>query len=155
VEPVTPRDAQKIVAAYLEVVEAHAAAEIYPGSLRDLPHSKEIIKAAFRTSTRALAASGQLSQELRDYLEIAYVSLADYVDDEGVTLLREYRRAGDELAAGPRLTKDKAATDAWRRVTEQSRLAGQLARAISVEADGLRAEFRSWQAAQGIAPFST
>jgi hypothetical protein len=152
VDLVTPRDAQKIVAAYLEVVEAHAAADVYPGSLRDLPHPKETIRTAFRVSTTALSGSGQLTAELREYLEIAYVSLADYVDDEGAALLREYTRAGEELAAGPRLAREKTGTDAWHRLTEQSRLAGQLARTISAEADELRAEFRSWHPALPAGP---
>lgn len=142
--PSTPRDAQSIVAAYLKVVEAHAAADVYPGSLRDLPHPKEIIRAAFKVSIAALVADRRLTSELREYLEIAYVSLADYVDEEGAALLREYARAGEELAADPRLAREKASSDAWRRVSEQSRLAGQLARTISAEADRLRTEFRSW-----------
>lgn len=143
-DPNTPRDAQSIVTAYLKIVEAHASADLYPGSLRDLPHPKETIRAAFRVSTIALITSGQLTADLREYLEVAYVSLADYVDEEGVTLLREYARAGEELAADGRLAREKVVTDAWRRVTEQSGLAGQLARAISTEAEELRAEFRSW-----------
>jgi len=138
------RDAQRIVADYLKVVEAHAAQEVYPGSLRDLPHSKEIIRSAFRTAIEGLVTSGQLTSELRDYLEVGYVSLADYVDDEIVTLMREYRRAGEELAEDKRLAKEKLTTGAWQRVTEQSRLAGELARNISDEADRLREEFRSW-----------
>jgi gas vesicle protein len=145
VDPESPRDAQSIVAAYLKVVEAHAATEVYPGSLRELPYSKELIRAAFKTSTTALAAADKLTPELRDYLEVAYVSLADYVEEESVTLLREYKRAGEELAADRRLAREKAATDAWRRVTEQSRLAGQVAKAINDESDRLRTEFRSWQ----------
>lgn len=148
-DPAAPADAQRIVAAYLEIVQADTEADVYPGSLRDLPHSKEIIRTAFRTSTRALAATGQLTEDLREYLEIAYVSLADYLDDEGVALLREYRQAGEALTAGPRLARDKAASDAWRRVAEQSRLAGRLAHAISVEADQLRVEFRSWWGGNG------
>ena len=140
-----PREAQRIVADYLKVVEAHAAEDVYPGSLRDLPHGKETIRAAYRTATVALAAGGQLTPELRDYLEVGYVSLADYVDDECVTLLREYGRAGEELAGDQRLARDKVTTDAWRRVSEQSRLAGELARTISAEGERLRAEFRSWQ----------
>jgi hypothetical protein len=145
VDPNNPRDAQGIVSAYLKIVEAHAAADVYPGSLRDLPESKEIVRTAFKVSTTALIGTGQLTSELREYLEVAYVSLADYVDEEAVTLLREYARAGEELAADSRLVREKVTTDAWRRVTEQSRLAGQLARTISAEADLLRAEFRSWQ----------
>ena len=144
-DPITPRDAQSIVAAYLKVVESHAAQEVYPGSVRDLPHSKEIIRAAFRTATNTLASIGELTPELRDYLEVAYVSLADYLEEDSVALLREYRRAGEELAADRRLAREKTATDAWRRISEQSGLAGQLARAISDEVDRLRAEFRSWQ----------
>ena len=31
-------------------------------------------------------STGQLTSELRDYLEIAYVSLADYLDDETAAL---------------------------------------------------------------------
>ena len=112
--------------------------------LRDLPDPKPTIRAAFETSTKALVTAGQMTDELRDYLEIAYVSLADYVDDESVALLREYAHAGQELAAERRIVRDKVTTDAWRRVAEQSRLAGQLARAISAEADELRVEFRSW-----------
>lgn len=146
-DPSTPADAQGIVAAYLTLVEAHASADVYPGSLHDLPHPKETIRAAFKTSTMALIGGGQMTTELREYLEIAYVSLADYVDDEGATLLREYVQAGQELAAGSRLAHEKTTTDAWRRVTEQSRLAGQIAVTISVEANRLRAEFRSWQSA--------
>ena len=146
-DPNNPADAQGIVAAYLKSVEAHATADVYPGSLRDLPHPKETIRAAFKTSVAALASAGHLTTELCEYLEIAYVSLADYLDDEGATLLREYARAGEELAAESRIASEKTVTDAWRRVTDQSRLAGQIARAISIDADGLRAEFRSWQSA--------
>jgi hypothetical protein len=144
VDPNTPHDAQSIVAAYLKMVEAHAAADVYPGSLRDLPHPKETIRSAFKISTMALVTTGQLTADLREYLEIAYVSLADYVNEEGATLLREYARAGEELAADGRLAREKTTTDAWQRVTEQSRLAGRLAKTISTEADELRAEFRSW-----------
>ena len=143
-ESLTPQEAQRIVAAYLKVVEAHTEANVYPCTLDDLPQSKDTIRGAFKTSVAALAASGQLTAELRDYLEIGYVSLADYVSGECMTLLREYRRAGEELAGDLRLAKDKVGTDAWRRLSEQSRLAGELAREISTEADRLREEFRSW-----------
>jgi hypothetical protein len=141
----TPLDAQRIVAAYLKMVEAHATTNAYPCSIGDLPHSRETMRAAFRTCVVTLASTEQWTLEMRDYLEIAYVSLADYVDDECVTLLREYGRAGQEFAADHRLAREKVAMDAWRRLGEQSQLAGQLARAMSEDADRLRAEFRSWQ----------
>lgn len=143
-----PQDAQAIVAAYLQAAEAHAAADVYPNSLRDLPYPKELIREAFRTSTAVLVETDQLTPELRDYLEVAYVSLADYLDDECVALLREYARAGQQLAADQRLAREKVNSEAWRRLSEQSRLAGELAREISAEAERLRAEFRSWQRAE-------
>src|SRR5262249_35912525 len=83
---------------------------------------------------------------LREYLETGYVSLADYMDPECAALLREYARAGEEFAADRRMTREKLATDAWQRLSEQSRLAGELARAIGDEAERLRHEFRSWRA---------
>ena len=143
-DPLQPRDAQRIVAAYLQIVEAHAVQEVYPGRLRDLPYPKDAIRTAFRTSTQALIEGRQLTDELRDYLEIAYVSLADYVEEEFAALLRDYVQAGAELAVDNRPSRDKTATDAWRRVTAGSRLAGEIAQTISAEADRLRAEFRSW-----------
>jgi hypothetical protein len=146
-DPNVPADAQGMVAAFLTVVETHATADVYPGSLRDLPHPKETIRAAFKTTVTTLVSTSQLTAELREYLEIAYVSLADYVGDESATLLREYTHAGQELSADSRPVRERVTTDAWRRVTEQSRLAGQIALAISVEADALRGEFQSWQPA--------
>jgi hypothetical protein len=143
-DPAVPSDAQRIVAAFLELVEAHAAADVYPGSTRDLPDSKTRICAAFRTSVLTLASTGQLTSELSDYLEIAYVSLADYLDDEAAELLREYHHAGEALAEDRRLAREKTATDAWRQVTEQSRLVAQVAQSISTEGERLRAEFQSW-----------
>ena len=143
-DPLTPHEAQRIVASYLKVVEAHTETNVYPCSIDELPESKEIIRAAFRTCIAALGSTGELTSELRDYLEVAYVSLADYVSAECMTLLREYGLAGEQLASDPRLARERAGTDAWRRLSEQSRLAGQLAREISGDADRLRTEFRSW-----------
>ena len=104
-ETTTALEAQRIVAAYLTVVDADAASDEYPCSIEDLPQPKETIRAAFRVAVLAVASLGQLTAELRDYLEVAYVSLADYVDDECRTLLREYQRAGAELAADRRLAR--------------------------------------------------
>ena len=141
----TPREAQRVVAAYLEIVEAHARSNAYPCALDDLPQSKETIRAAFWTCITTLRSTGELTPALRDYLEIAYVSLADYVSGECMALLREYGRVGEELAGDSRLAREKVGTDAWRRLSEQSRLAGEVAREISSDAERLREEFRSWQ----------
>jgi hypothetical protein len=143
-DPRVPQEAQRIVAAYLTLVDEHASADVYPCASADLPHSKETIREAFRTSVTALSSTGQLTSDMREYLEVAYVSLADYVDPECLALLNEYSHASEELASDHRLAREKVVTDAWRTLSEQSRLAGQLARTISEEAERLRAEFRSW-----------
>ena len=43
------------------------------------------------------------------------------------------------------LLAGKIFTEVWQRISEQSRLAGEVARNISAETDRLREEFRSWQ----------
>lgn len=144
VDAITPQDAQRIVTSYLKVVEMHATGDVYPCSSRELPESKQTIRTAFSICVSTLTAMGQLTVELREYLEVAYVSLADYVSDESAALLREYGRAGEELAADRRMAREKVGTDAWRTLSEQSRLAGEIARAISDEGATLRAEFRAW-----------
>lgn len=146
-DPDVPHDAQRIVAAYLAIVETHAALDVYPCSLRELPYSKESLRRAFKTSMSALVATGHLTSDLRTYLETAYVSLADYMDDECATLLREYARASEEIGADAGRAREKTGTDAWQRLVGQSALAGRVARTISDEAARLRAEFRSWQEA--------
>ena len=143
-DPQNAGDAQLIVASYLQALEEHAESNVYPSSVRDLPSPKEAIRTAFKTSTVALVVMGELTSDLRDYLEVAYVSLADYQDEECATLLREYLRASEGLMNVSRSPRERAGTASWQRVSEQSPLAGRIARQISVEADTLRQEFRSW-----------
>ncbi len=147
VDPNVPSDAQRIVAAYLRLVETHMATDAFPARLRDLPHPPQSIRDAFRTSTRTLVATGQMTPELGGYLEAAFVALADYLDDECLLLLREFEEAGASYAADGRSVREKSSTPAWRRLADAGRLAGQIARARSDEAEHLRAEFRSWQSA--------
>lgn len=139
--------AQLVVAEYLRVLERHAEQEIYPGSLRDLPYPKETIRRAFETATRALVTAGGMNDEMSDYLEVAYVSLADYLDEELARLMREYRAAGEALAVETVAPRERVGTAAWEMVSAQSRLAGEIAKAVSDEAEGLRREFRAWCAA--------
>ena len=95
-------------------------------------------------------STDQLTSELRDYLEVAYVSLADYVDEECVTLLREYGRAGEELAADRRLARekvcDRCVAPALR--TEPSRRCssrGRSARTLTVSARSFDRGSTAWQ----------
>jgi hypothetical protein len=140
--PEDPESAQRIVAEYVSVLERDSEADLYPSSVTSLPYPKLTIKTAIRTCVRALVASDQLTPELSDFLEIAYVSLADYVEDDIVQLLTEFREAGATLAADERRAREKVGTPAWNRLSESGQLAGEIARMISEQTKTLRDEFR-------------
>jgi hypothetical protein len=137
-----PAAAQRVVADYAALLEQHAQRDVYPASIDSLPYPKETIKAAIRISVEALTSSGQMTGELRDFLEIAYVSTADYIDGELVRLLAEFTNAGQTLTTGPRLASERMASRSWEVLAESGRLAGEIARTIADEAGSLREEFR-------------
>ncbi len=80
---------------------------------------------------------------MREFLQTAYTSLADYIDSELVDLLTEFRSSAAELSAVPVSPREKTSTAAWRRVAESGALAGEVARAIAAEAEMLRREFEA------------
>jgi len=137
-----PAVAQRIVADYAALLELHAQQDVYPASIDSLPYPKETIKAAIRTSVEALVSTGQMTGELHDFLEIAYVSTADYIDGELVRLLTEFTGAGQALTTGPRVASERMASHSWEVLAQSGRLAGEIARTIADEAGGLREEFR-------------
>ena len=142
-DPLDPLDARQVVVEYARVLERDLNEHRHPARIDSLPYAKAIIKTAIRTSVQAVRASGQLTDDIRDFLETAYVSLAEYVDDELVQLMTQYRTSAAELAADPRLAREKTTTTAWRTVSESGALAGEVARAITDDADTLREEFLS------------
>lgn len=97
-----PHVAQQIVGAYAALLKQHAHQNVYPASLAVLPYPKEVIKASVRTSVAGLASTGALTNELRDFLEVAYISLADYIEDDLVRLIHEHQQASAALAAAGR-----------------------------------------------------
>ena len=139
-----PEIARQIVSEYAKLLEQHASAQVYPAALADLPYPKEIIKASIRTSVAAVIAADAMTSELRDFFEVAYISLADYVEDDLVRLMREYKDAGTQLAADSRFAREKRGTPAWERLSESSRLVGELARTMADETERLRREFREF-----------
>jgi hypothetical protein len=141
-----PPTAQNVVAAYATVLEQHARSETYPSSIGSLPYSKADLKQAIRTVTGALQESGQMTPELRDFLEVAYVSLADYIEDELARLVREYNAAS---AALPRLGLGAAqqGSPQWQVVASSGPLVADIARAIAEDTDTLRQEFRAFAGA--------
>jgi hypothetical protein len=139
-----PSVAQQVVADYVRRLELDNEAGQWPVNADVLPYSKSIIKAAIRTSLSSLGSSGHLTEELREFLEGAYVSLADYVTDDLVRLMNEYQQAGADLAADNRLAREKTNGLAWRTVSESGALVGEIARTIAGEAAALREEFREF-----------
>jgi hypothetical protein len=140
--PEDPESAQRIVAEYAGVLERTFESGNWPATLDALPYPKQIIKAAIRTSCDALTSSGRLTADLREFLETAYVSLADYVSGDLVRLMSEYQNASTALAADPRLAREKTSSEAWHTVASTGTLAGTVARTIADEAELLRVEFR-------------
>ncbi len=142
-DPLDPLDAQQVVIEYARTLERDVTESRHPARLDSLPYAKPVIKSAICTSAKNLAVSGQLTDELRDYLETAYTLLAEYLDGELVDLMSEYRQSAEQLAVESSSPRDKTQTAAWRTLAESSALAGEVARAVTTEAESLRSEFRS------------
>lgn len=136
-----PETAHRVVADYARLLE-RGDGQSLPAPVRLLPHPKPMIKAAILTCASALARDGRLTPDMRDFLEQAYVALADYVDDDLVRVMTEYRQSLDEIAGLPG-TREKQQTPAWRRIVETGRLAGEIARSLADEGASLRLEFRT------------
>jgi hypothetical protein len=138
-----PAGAQQLVARYVALVEEQTAANAFPASVATLPASKPVIKDAVKTVFHALMATGQLTGELKSFLEEAYVALSNYVDEELATLAAEHRRASEALEADPRQPSERLQSPNWTVVARTSRLAGEIARSSAVEAEELRREFQA------------
>jgi hypothetical protein len=117
--PDDPSAAQVIVAEYARVLEQHHEERRHPASVHLLPYPKQTLKRAIYTSLVTLTATEQLTGELLEFLETLYVSLADYVDDELATLMREYREAGDALVHEARAAHERQHTSAWQSVAAE------------------------------------
>lgn|SRR5262249_7553434 len=142
-DPHDPASAQQIVVEYARLLERDIAENRHPSRIDSLPFAKATIKTAIQTSVQHLAVSGQLTEELRDYFETAYTSLAEYLDGELVDLMTEYRQSAEQLTSAPVTATDKTKTAAWRTVAETGSLAGEVARATTIEAETLRREFQA------------
>ena len=140
-DPNDPIDAQQIVIEYARRLEQDIAEGRQPARIESLPFAKAVIKRAIETSVNQLASSGQLTDELCEYFETAYTSLAEYLEGELVDLVTEYRRSAEQLTAVPITTAEKTKTAAWRTLAESGSLAGEVARTTTIEAEKLRTEF--------------
>jgi hypothetical protein len=139
--PDDPHVAQQVVAAYVSVLERHDQEQTFPAPVSTLPYSRDTIKQAIGASARALASSGQLTDELRAFLEGAYVALADFIDEELVRLMRDYNRAADELSQAPSATGERVKSPSWQTLQRTSALAGEIAKSVATDAAQLRLEF--------------
>src|SRR5215813_11148979 len=143
-DPCDPLDAQQVVIEYARLLERDFEQQRHPARIDTLPYAKPVIKSAIQTSVKRLAASGQLTDELRDYLETAYISLAEYLEGELVELMTLYRESADQLAVEGPLASEKTKTPAWQTLTQSGSLAGEVARTTTTEAETLRTEFQSF-----------
>jgi hypothetical protein len=146
-DPLDPLDAQQVVIEYARQLERDVTENRHPARVDTLPHAKPIIQTAIRTSVTTLAERGQLTDGLREYLETAYTFLAEHLDGELVDLMTEYRKSAEDLASQALSARDRTQTNAWRTLSASSSLAGEVARAVSEDADRLRREFRGFLAA--------
>jgi hypothetical protein len=143
-----PGDARHIVSEYAATLERHQAEGLrLPAPVDALPYSKDAIRQSIRVTTERLAASGQMTDELREFLQIAYTSLADYIGDELVRLMDEYHEASTQFAADGRLGRSKTETPAWQRLADTGALVAGIARAMADEAAALRHEFAEFSVA--------
>lgn len=144
--PFDPIEAQQVVVEYARLLERDLTEDRHPARVDSLPYSKGVIKSAIRTSLQEVARTGQLTDDLRAFLETAYTSLAEYVEGELVQLMTQYRTSASALAAESGTARDKTTTAAWRTLAGSSSLAGEVARAITAEAEALRHEFNGFAA---------
>ncbi len=133
--------AQQVVVEYARVLARDLSEDRLPERVDVLPFSKTAIKDAIETSVTYMSSTTGLTDEMREFFETAYVSLAEYLESELVTLVQDYRRAAEELSAGTTIA-DRTSTPAWRTLAEGAGLAAEIARATTAEADELRARFR-------------
>jgi hypothetical protein len=136
-----PHVAQQIVAAYARVLERHTEAATLPAPLSDLPYPRDQIQLAIRTCSRALATTGQLTGDVRDLLEGAYVGLADFIDDELAKLMREFNTAAADGRLAASTPAERLKSDSWRTLERTSALAGKIAQSIAADAELLRTDF--------------
>jgi hypothetical protein len=141
--PLDPESAQRIVFEYAELVERDVESGRRPAAVASLPYPKETIKLAVRTCVTELATCGQLTEEMREFLREVYVALADYLEEDLLRLLSDYRDAAAALERDSRRPSEKLTSPAWEVVAESGRLAGGIARAVAEDAQGLRSEFEA------------
>jgi hypothetical protein len=145
-DPSDPIEAQQVVIEYARVLERDLTEHRHPARVDSLPYAKGEIKSAIRTSVREVIRAGQLTDDLRTFLETAYTSLAEYVEGELAQLMAQYRTSAEALAAESGTARDKTTTAAWQTLAGSSALAGEVARTITAEAEALRLEFNAFAA---------
>ena len=132
--------AQQIVSEYARVLTRDINENRLPQRADALPFAKAAIKEAIETSVAFISSTSGLTGEMSDFLETAYVSLAEYLEPELLNLVLDYRRAAEELSAGATIA-DRTSTPAWRTLADGAGLAAEIARATTAEAEELRTRF--------------
>ena len=133
--------AQQVVVEYARALSRDIGEHRLPQRVDTLPFSKAAIKEAIESCVTFLSSTTGLTEEMREFFETAYVSLAEYLEPELVSLVHEYRRAAEDLSADTTVA-DRTSTPAWRTLAESAGLAAEIARATTADTEELRARFR-------------
>lgn len=150
--PHIPEEAQQIVVAYAARLEQDAASGRQLLPLSTLPFPKPVIQQAIRTVTTAVLETEQMTGPMNEFLEAAYVALADYVDDDIARLLTQHFDAGLALETEEAIGKEKTKTAAWRLAAETGPLIGRIGQAIAEESAELRREYQRFYEGEASRP---
>jgi len=143
------KEAIEIVDRYgacLENVSKSGGYPIYPISA--LPYPKEKIKAALRTCLIYSASNRTLTKQYKGHLEVGYLLIADFVNDEDANLIQEWSKAlkqtrlklADKVDISE-LNKSGLFAKDWKRAYEIIDLAAKEGETLQMELKDLRAEF--------------
>jgi hypothetical protein len=133
--------AQQVVVEYARTLSRDIGEGRLPQRVDALPFSKPAIRQAIESCVTFLSSTTGLTDEMREFFETAYISLAEYLEAELVSLVHGYRRAAEELSADTTIA-DRTSTPAWRTLAEGAGLAAEIARATTAETEELRVRFR-------------
>lgn len=89
--------AQQTTKKYMESIGAPDPSAFLP--LSSLPFSKEEIKNAVKTYMAYLMSIGQLSEKVKNALEVGYITLAAFIDDEQYRSILSTQSAMSDTAA--------------------------------------------------------
>ena len=143
-------EAEKIVNEYGGIlVEAAKLGTVRPVSM--LPYPKERIKAAILECLSGETATGTLTDKTRDSLEVGYMELATFVDDEQAAVVIDWEKTTKQR---PRWLKELTTAELHQKLqneatSEKSEKALEIYRAVAEEEDALKEQVQTLRKLRG------